>query len=133
MEKKTFINRMADAANMPKDVVLGVPILTMTGQNEVSVENYRGIIEYTDLLIRIQTKIGQIKIIGKSLQIDYYTNDEMKITGRITSISLGTRVLLAYVLSAIPAVGIVGIWWAIPIGWFLADAVGFLYYHFMKK
>ena len=40
---------MADAANMPKDVVLGVPILTMTGQNEVSVENYRGIIEYTDL------------------------------------------------------------------------------------
>ena len=41
---------------------------------------------YTDLLIRIQTKIGQIKIIGKSLQIDYYTNDEMKITGRITSI-----------------------------------------------
>ena len=72
MEKKTFINRMADAANMPKDVVLGVPILTMTGQNEVSVENYRGIIEYTDLLIRIQTKIGQIKIIGKSLQIENY-------------------------------------------------------------
>ena len=51
----------------------------------------------------------------------------------LTIISLGTRVLLAYVLSAIPAVGIVGIWWAIPIGWFLADAVGFLYYHFMKK
>ena len=51
----------------------------------------------------------------------------------LTIISLGTRVLLAYVLSAIPAVGIVGIWWAIPIGWFLADTVGFLYYHFMKK
>lgn len=86
MEKKTFINRMADAANMPKDVVLGVPILTMTGQMEVSVENYRGILEYTDLLIRVQTKIGQIKIIGKSLQIDYYTNDEMKVTGHIDSI-----------------------------------------------
>ena len=51
----------------------------------------------------------------------------------LTIILLGTRVLLAYVLSAIPAVGIVGIWWAIPIGWFLADTVGFLYYHFMKK
>lgn len=86
MEKKTFINRMADAANMPKDVVLGVPILTMTGQMEVSVENYRGILEYTDLLIRVQTKIGQIKIIGKSPQIDYYTNDEMKVTGHIDSI-----------------------------------------------
>lgn len=86
MEKKTFINRMADAANMPKDVMLGVPILTMTGQTEVNVENYRGILEYTEWMIRVQTKIGQIKIVGKSLQIDYYTNDEMKITGHIDAI-----------------------------------------------
>ena len=46
----------------------------------------------------------------------------------LTVISLGTRVALAYILSAIPAVGVVGIWWAIPIGWFLADAVGVIYY-----
>lgn len=69
MEKKTFINRMADAANMPKDVVLGVPILTMTGQNEVSVENYRGIIEYTDLLIRIQTKSVRLKLLGNHFKL----------------------------------------------------------------
>ena len=42
----------------------------------------------------------------------------------LTVISLGTRVGLAYLLAAIPAVGVVGIWWSIPIGWFLADAVG---------
>lgn len=42
----------------------------------------------------------------------------------LTVFSLGTRVLLAYILSAIPAIGVVGIWWAVPIGWFLADAVG---------
>ena len=46
----------------------------------------------------------------------------------LTVISLGTRVALAYVLSAIPSVGILGIWWAVPIGWGLADAAGFLYY-----
>jgi len=46
----------------------------------------------------------------------------------LTVISLGTRVLLAYLLSALPAIGVVGIWWAIPIGWFLADAVGIIYY-----
>lgn len=43
----------------------------------------------------------------------------------LTVISLGTRVLLARVLSQIPAVGVAGIWWAVPIGWVLADAVGF--------
>ena len=46
----------------------------------------------------------------------------------LTIISLGTRVLLAYVLSSIPAIGVVGIWWSVPIGWFLADAVGVGYF-----
>lgn len=85
-ENGTLKNRMAEAANMPKDVVLGVPIVTLTGQIEVDVENYRGIIEYTDVLIRIKTKNGQIKITGKKLQIAYYTNDEMKITGRVEAV-----------------------------------------------
>lgn len=47
----------------------------------------------------------------------------------LTAISLGTRVLLAYLLSAVPAFGVAGIWWAIPIGWFLADAAGIAYYY----
>ncbi|MBT9776069.1 MATE family efflux transporter [Clostridium sp. MCC353] len=46
----------------------------------------------------------------------------------LTVISLGTRVILAYVLSAIPAIGVAGIWAAVPIGWILADLTGFLYY-----
>ena len=48
-------------------------------------------------------------------------------------ISLGTRVALAYALSAIPVIGVVGIWWSVPIGWFLADAVGIIYYLIKKE
>lgn len=44
----------------------------------------------------------------------------------LTVISLGTRVLLAYLIAPLPAIGVVGIWWAIPIGWFLADMTGVL-------
>ena len=77
---------MAGVTNMPKDVILGVPIVTMTGQIDVCIENYRGIIEYTDVLVRVKTKIGQIKVTGKELQIEYYTNDEMKVTGHITAV-----------------------------------------------
>lgn len=51
----------------------------------------------------------------------------------LTVISLGTRVALAYALSAIPAIGVVGIWWSVPIGWFLADAVGIGYYLLKKE
>mgnify|MGYP001035682959 FL=1 len=46
----------------------------------------------------------------------------------LTVISLGTRVALAYLLSAIPAIGVTGIWWSVPVGWLLADAVGLSYY-----
>ncbi len=51
----------------------------------------------------------------------------------LTVISLGTRVALAYLLSAIPAFGVIGIWWSVPIGWALADIVGLLYYKARKK
>ena len=56
------------------------------GRTEMNIEDYRGIIEYTDVLIRIQTKIGQIRITGKNLRVDYYTNDDMKLTGQIEAI-----------------------------------------------
>ena len=46
----------------------------------------------------------------------------------LTVISLGTRVVLAYLLSAIPAIGVIGIWWSVPIGWALADLTVLLYY-----
>ncbi|HIZ87476.1 MAG TPA: MATE family efflux transporter [Candidatus Coprenecus pullistercoris] len=44
----------------------------------------------------------------------------------LTVLSLGTRVVLAYILASVPSIGVVGIWWSIPIGWALADAVGII-------
>lgn len=51
----------------------------------------------------------------------------------LTIVSLGTRVALAYALSAIPQFGVVGIWWSVPIGWLLADALGLIYYLVKRK
>ena len=51
----------------------------------------------------------------------------------LTVISLGTRVLLAYVLSSIPSIGVIGIWVSVPIGWALADAVGIIYYFISSR
>lgn len=51
----------------------------------------------------------------------------------LTVLSLGTRVVLAYILSAVPAVGVSGIWWSIPIGWILADTVGIVYYFILRR
>ena len=51
----------------------------------------------------------------------------------LTVISLGTRVALAHILSAVPAIGVVGIWWSVPIGWLLADLAGLGYYLVRQK
>ena len=80
---KSLKEKISDSANIPKDVSLGVSILRILGHNEATLENYRGILEYTDTLLRIQTKVGQIHIIGKNLQIEHYSDDEMKIIGNI--------------------------------------------------
>ena len=85
-ENDSLKQRLASAASMPEDVVLGASVITITGRNEVCIVNYRGIIEYTECLIRVQTKTMQIRLTGKQLQIEYYTNDEMKITGIICSL-----------------------------------------------
>ncbi|MBU5675403.1 MATE family efflux transporter [Alkaliphilus sp. MSJ-5] len=51
----------------------------------------------------------------------------------LTVISLGTRVIMAYTLSSIPQIAQRGIWWSVPIGWALADSIGFITYRKMKK
>ena len=72
---------MTDALNLPKDLMLGAAIITITGKHEAYVENYMSLIEYTEELIRIQTKTCKLEIHGAGLYISYYTNDEMKNTG----------------------------------------------------
>lgn len=51
----------------------------------------------------------------------------------LTVVSLGIRVALAYTLASIPLFGVVGIWWSVPIGWLLADALGVICYLTKRK
>lgn len=51
----------------------------------------------------------------------------------LTVISLGTRVVLAYILSSISSIGVTGIWVSVPIGWILADITGVIYYRRCKN
>ena len=65
VQEQSLKNKIAEASGLPKDVVMGQPVVTVLGRMELNIENYRGIIEYTDALIRVQTKAGQIRITGK--------------------------------------------------------------------
>lgn len=77
---------VVESLKLPKDSILGASIVTLTGNTDAFIENYRGIIEYTGDLILLQGKTCKIKICGKRLCIDYYTNEDMKISGLIEQI-----------------------------------------------
>ena len=79
-------SKIAEKLKIPQDISDGLPIVTVTGKNEFYVENYKGIIEYGKCCIKIQTKVCRITFSGKNLEIVYYTNVDMKITGEIESI-----------------------------------------------
>ena len=79
-------SKIAEKLNSPEDIAEGLPIVTVTGKDEIYVENYKGIIEYSKNCIRIQTKVCRITFTGKNLEIVYYTNVDMKISGQIESI-----------------------------------------------
>ena len=73
--------QVIEQLELPKDFLLGEAIVTITGRGELLIENYKGILNYEDSFIKIQAKNCRIVITGKCLSIDYYTNEEMKISG----------------------------------------------------
>ena len=86
LEKKSWLETVSSKMKLPADVLAGAPILTTTGKYQITLENYKGIIEYTGSIIRIQTKTCRICIEGKNLNIDYFANEDMRISGIIHAI-----------------------------------------------
>lgn len=88
--KKVKLNQVksniVESLELPRDIMYGAVIITAMGRNQILVENYKGIIEYTKEKIRLQTKNCQVTVQGKQLVVEYYTNEEMKITGFIQGI-----------------------------------------------
>ena len=80
--------RVIAAMNLPKDVYLGELLVSLVGRRAVYVENYRSILLYTDTQLKLQGKNCKLKICGKTLMIEYYTGDEMKVTGKIEELLL---------------------------------------------
>lgn len=79
-------DRILDTIPLPQDIIHGDIRITVMGNREVWIENYKGLLEYTGNSIILQAKSCKLQMEGKSLNIDYYTNEDMKISGRLTSI-----------------------------------------------
>lgn len=79
--------RIADAVDISKDIILDTVLIRMTGTHEIILENYKGILEYSDKRIRVKTNPKIVNISGSLLEIRTITDELLIIAGGISGIT----------------------------------------------
>lgn len=82
----TLTNQILETCQLPKDVLSGAAVISMTGNTEILIENFKNIIKYQSDILTLQCKKNQIQILGKNLMIEFYTNEEIKVKGVISEL-----------------------------------------------
>lgn len=81
---------LVNSLEIPRDLAFSESVITVTGNGQLCIENYKNIIKFNRELIIVQTVHGKVQIFGKRLKILYYTNDEMKVCGSISGLQFET-------------------------------------------
>ena len=84
--KKNKMSKLEKILGVPEEVTSLTPKITNLGFKKVWIENYKAILEYQDIFIRISTNIGLINISGLDLKMEEMTTDDILINGQIDSI-----------------------------------------------
>lgn len=85
---KTIKTKISDAAELPYELVLNLPKITVVGDIQAAIENHKGIVEYENNVIRINSSIGMIKITGNNLTIKNIMAEEIIINGSIEMVQV---------------------------------------------
>ena len=78
-----FRKNVSEALELPKEIMLGLPLLSLMGREELSVENYKGILEYGEECLRIGTASGILTVTGEGLCLCRMTAEILVVTGRL--------------------------------------------------
>ena len=85
MKRRNKFNQMLE---MPRELDSKEPKITIISFDEILIENYKGILEYEEFFIKVDTEIGTININGYKLTLEQLTEDDIGIKGIIKSIEL---------------------------------------------
>ncbi len=84
--KPKLKEKVTEVLELPKEVVLNLPKLTMLGNRNLIIDNYKGIVEYESIRIRVNTSQGMIRICGEGLTIKEITSEDIMVEGEISSL-----------------------------------------------
>ncbi|MFD2679944.1 sporulation protein YqfC [Bacillus seohaeanensis] len=78
---------MTQKMDLPEDVMMDLPRITMIGQIHIYIENHRGLLTFTDKEVRLLLKQGQLMIRGKSFVIKMILPEEILLEGKIDEVT----------------------------------------------
>jgi sporulation protein YqfC len=84
--KQNLREKFTELLELPKEIVLDMPKLTMLGNGDLIIENYKGIVEYDANVVRVNTTSGIIKVMGIDVYIKEITAENIMIYGNILSL-----------------------------------------------
>jgi len=84
---KLLKEKMTGILSLPREIALDMTMVTLMGRGEVNIENYKSILEFSDVKIRLRTKEGDLEIVGERLKMSQATAENIVITGRIIGIN----------------------------------------------
>ena len=82
----TLKKKVVAALDLPKDILL--PVMTVSGGNELRVVNYKGVMEYSNERIRLNTQCGVVIVEGKQLVINKIAAEYVTLSGRVAKIEI---------------------------------------------
>ena len=86
--KNSRKNRINKILEIPQEVYSNVPKIIITGFDEMIIENFKGILEYEDFYVRINTYLGIVNVNGFDLKLENMSEDDIKIYGKIESFDI---------------------------------------------
>ena len=81
--KKPLLGTLSRALELPQEVVLNLPLISIIGKGELTIENHKGILEYSATLVRLNTASGVLGIVGRGLVLRQVTSEAIKVVGSI--------------------------------------------------
>lgn len=86
-KKEEYIDSVLSKLNISEDVLTGAEVMTLVGKRSLVIENYMKVLVYEPDIIKVKTKRNNVSICGNNLKIEYLYDVELRITGRIQSIT----------------------------------------------
>ena len=87
--KSGLKRRITTALELPKDIMLNLPVVNIVGDEEALVSNHKGLLEYGPGHVRLASSVGQIKIFGTNLILKEISAEIVMIMGKISQITWG--------------------------------------------